>query len=100
MVGASGALAGIMGAYFFMYPYAEIEIWILFLPLFIKVPAIAFLGVWVIMQLYQATNNHSPIADVAWWGHLGGFIAGMLSHRLFLSPERGAPAGFDARARR
>jgi membrane associated rhomboid family serine protease len=99
VVGASGALAGIMGAYFFMYPYAKIEIWVFLLPLFVKVPAIAFLGVWVIIQLYQATSGQSGVADVAWWGHLGGFIAGMLTHRLFLCPERGAPAGFDSRGR-
>lgn len=86
-VGASGAIAGIMGAYFFMYPYARIVIWVLFLPLFVEVPAIAFLGLWVIIQLYKATTglaSASPYSEVAWFGHLGGFIAGMLVHRWFL----------------
>ncbi|MFM8333116.1 MAG: rhomboid family intramembrane serine protease [Candidatus Methylumidiphilus sp.] len=95
MVGASGALAGVLGAYFFMYPYARVVIWVFFLPLFFEVPAIGFLGIWVIIQLYQATGANAA-ADVAWWGHLGGFIAGVLTHRLFLSPARGAPPGFDA----
>ncbi|MDD5037096.1 MAG: rhomboid family intramembrane serine protease [Methylococcaceae bacterium] len=98
VVGASGALAGVMGAYFFMYPYARIVIWVFFLPLFVQVPAIAFLGVWVIIQLYKATNGlagNEPYADVAWWGHLGGFIVGVLLHRLFLLQERGPPPGFD-----
>lgn len=90
-VGASGAIAGIMGAFFFLYPYARIVIWVLFLPLFVPVPAIGFVGVWVIIQLYKATTgfaNPADYADVAWWGHLGGFIAGMLSFRLFLLYER------------
>ena len=68
------------------------------MPLFFEVPAIAFLGVWVIIQLFKATNGMaggSGVADVAWWGHLGGFIAGMVFYRLFLLPERGSPPGFD-----
>ena len=99
VVGASGALAGIMGAYYFMYPYSRIVIWVFFMPLFFEVPAIAFLGVWVIVQLYKATNvlmAGSTLADVAWWGHLGGFIAGMLCYKIFLLPGRGSPPGFDS----
>ena len=99
VVGASGALAGIMGAYYFMYPYSRIVIWVFFMPLFFEVPAIAFLGVWVIVQLYKATNGlmgGSAVTDVAWWGHLGGFIAGMLLYRPFLLPGRGSPPGFDS----
>lgn len=89
-VGASGAIAGIMGAFFFLYPYARIVIWVFFLPLFVEVPAIAFLGLWVIIQLYKATTSlgsADPYAEVAWFGHLGGFIAGMLLHRAFLLYE-------------
>ncbi|RYU57784.1 rhomboid family intramembrane serine protease [Methylolobus aquaticus] len=90
-VGASGAIAGVMGAFFFLYPYARIVIWVFFLPLFVPVPAIGFVGVWVILQLYKATTgfvNAAGYADVAWWGHVGGFIAGTLSYRLFLLWER------------
>jgi membrane associated rhomboid family serine protease len=89
-LGASGALAGVMGAYFFLFPYARIVIWMFFLPLFVRVPAIAFLGLWVIIQLAKATTPAvgAAIADVAWWGHLGGFVAGMLLHPLFLLRER------------
>jgi membrane associated rhomboid family serine protease len=92
-VGASGALAGVMGAYFFMYPYARIVIWVFLMPLFFELPAIAFLGAWVIFQLYKAMGGGAM--DVAWWGHVGGFIAGVSLYRLFLLPERGAPPGFD-----
>ena len=90
-VGASGAIAGVLGAYFFLYPYAKVIIWIpiLFLPIFIQVPAIAFLGVWVIFQLYEAATAFvagQAHLDVAWLGHLGGFMAGAFLHRFFLKP--------------
>lgn len=90
-IGASGAIAGIMGAYFFLFPYARIVIWVFFLPIFVEVPAIAFLGLWVIIQLYRITTGHAvsgEYSDVAWFGHMGGFIAGMLLHRLFLLRDR------------
>ncbi|MFN5746865.1 MAG: rhomboid family intramembrane serine protease [Methylococcaceae bacterium] len=90
-IGASGAIAGIMGAFFFMFPYARIVIWVLFLPLFVEVPAIAFLGIWVMVQLYHITTGLAASGshgDVAWFGHLGGFIGGMLLHPLFLLKSR------------
>lgn len=91
-VGASGAIAGVMGAYFFLFPYARIVIWIpiFLLPIFFEVPAIAFLGLWVIYQLYNATTatdlGHAS-TDVAWWGHVAGFITGVFLYRLFLRPR-------------
>lgn len=93
MIGASGGIAGIMGAFYFLLPRARIVIWVFLLPIFVQVPAIAFLGVWVIVQLYKITSGlagEGVDADVAWWGHLGGFIAGMLLHRFFLSTQRAA----------
>lgn len=91
-IGASGAIAGVMGAYFFLYPRARLVIWVFFLPLFVQVPAIAFLGIWVLIQMYKATNGLSAAghmhAEVAWWGHLGGFITGMLAYQLFLLNSR------------
>lgn len=96
VVGASGAIAGIMGAYFFLYPYARIIIWIplFFLPIFFEVPAIAFLGFWVIIQLKNATDTlvNQPFADVAWWGHLGGFLMGAVCYRYFIRED--APPGY------
>ncbi|MEQ1637313.1 MAG: rhomboid family intramembrane serine protease [Methylococcales bacterium] len=91
VVGASGAIAGVLAAYFFLYPYARVVIWIpiLLLPIFVNVPAIAFLGGWVIWQLYQATTIivfHSAEVTTAWWSHLGGFIAGGVLFRWFLLP--------------
>jgi membrane associated rhomboid family serine protease len=89
ILGASGAIAGVLAAYFFLYPYARVVIWvpILLLPIFIEIPAIAFLGGWVIWQLYQATTLivfHDTEVSVAWWAHLGGFIAGGILYRWFL----------------
>jgi membrane associated rhomboid family serine protease len=90
-IGASGGIAGIMGAYFFLFPYARIVIWVLFLPIFVEVPAIAFLGIWVIIQLYKVTTGMGTVSDgndVAWFGHLGGFLAGMFLYRPFLLEDR------------
>ncbi len=89
VVGASGAIAGVLGAYFFLYPFARVVVWIpiFFLPIVIHVPAIAFLGVWVIIQLHSATTSvlfEGVTVDVAWWAHLGGFMAGSLLYRLFI----------------
>ncbi|HLF97632.1 MAG TPA: rhomboid family intramembrane serine protease [Methylococcaceae bacterium] len=91
-VGASGAIAGVLGAYYFLYPYAKLVLWVpvFFLPIFIEVPAIAFLGVWVIIQLAKITaapDAGASVGDVAWWGHLGGFLAGAALYRLFVRRE-------------
>ena len=92
VVGASGAIAGVLGAYFFLYPYAKIVLWIpiLFLPIFVEVPAIVFIGVWVIFQMAKATTAimfYEGASDVALWAHLGGFIAGFLFFRFFLRKD-------------
>ena len=92
LVGASGAIAGVLGAYFFLYPYARVVIWvpILFLPIFFEVPAIAFIGVWVIFQMSKATTAlmfYDGASDVALWAHLGGFIAGFLLFKFFLRKD-------------
>ena len=87
VVGASGAIAGVLGAYFFLYPYAKVTV--LWFPALFEIPAIAFLGFWVIVQLHEATTSvvFGEPTTVAWWAHLGGFIAGAALHRLFLSQE-------------
>ena len=92
VVGASGAISGVLGAYFILYPYARIVVWLplLFLPIFFELPAISFLGFWVIMQIYKATTAlvfEEVVADVAWWAHLGGFVAGVFLYPLFLKNQ-------------
>ncbi len=91
-VGASGAIAGVLAAYFYLFPYARVIVWIFPFPLFVPVPAIAFLGLWVIIQAYKATTAmavQQSFADVAWWGHLGGFAAGFLLFRFFVVKDDG-----------
>lgn len=93
VVGASGAIAGVLGAYFYLFPFARviIVIPILFFPLLFEIPAIAFLGFWVILQLQKATTAaifSGTVVHEALWAHLGGFLAGALLHRFFLDPNR------------
>ncbi len=78
-IGASGAIAGVMGAYFILYPSSKILtlIPIIIIPWFVEIPAFLFLGFWFIMQFYNATGG-SGAAGIAWWAHVGGFIAGIL----------------------
>jgi hypothetical protein len=81
-VGASGAIAGVMGAYLLLYPRAQV---LALVPLFVimqmlVVPAWLFLGVWFAMQLLQGTFaiGNLESGGVAWWAHVGGFVAGVL----------------------
>lgn len=93
VVGASGAIAGVLGAYFFRFPYARVVIMvpILFFPFFFEVPAIAFLGLWVIMQLYElSTASVFPAlaGNSAWWSHLAGFAVGAAIHPFFIENKK------------
>ncbi len=85
-IGASGAIAGVMGAYFILYPRAKILtlIPIFFFPLFLEIPAYIFLGIWFLLQSLSAAGTTSHGAGIAWWAHIGGFLAGMLFLKLFL----------------
>ncbi len=91
-VGASGAIAGVMGAYFVMFPHAQVIVMfpILFYPLFFTIPAIVYLGVWYMTQLISGATvvSASHIAGgVAWWAHVGGFVAGIALYHFFLRPQ-------------
>ncbi len=85
-IGASGAIAGVMGAYFILYPRAKILtlIPIFFFPYFIEIPAFVFLGIWFVFQFLSAAGTATQAAGVAWWAHIGGFVFGMLFLGLFL----------------
>jgi len=83
VIGASGAIAGVMGAYFVLFPRARILTFIpiFIIPWFIEVPAVIFLGWWFLLQVFAGTIAQvlpSSGGGVAWWGHIGGFIAGVL----------------------
>ena len=86
--GASGAIAGVMGAYIVMFPKARILtlIPIFFFPLFVELSAFVYIGFWFLLQLFSGTLSlGSPATGggIAWWGHIGGFIAGILLLPLF-----------------
>lgn len=90
VVGASGAIAGVLAAYFFLYPLERVVVF--FPPILVHVPAITFLGLWVLLQLHNATASimfEGATVDVAWWAHLGGFVAGAVLYRLFLKKDSG-----------
>lgn len=85
-VGASGAIAGVMGAYFIMFPHSRIITLVPFIPFFIRVPAPIFLFIWFISQLRSGLMSGScgDIGGVAWWAHIFGFLAGMLLYKKFI----------------
>lgn len=84
-VGASGAIAAIMGAYVIMFPGSRIRV--LIPPIFIlRFPAYAFLGFWIVMQLLSGVGSQVAAGDgsgVAYWAHIGGFVYGVLFGLLY-----------------
>ncbi len=92
-VGASGAIAGVMGAYMVMFPHSRIIVMLplLFWPLVFEVPAVLFLFYWFALQLVTGTASllgPGQVGGVAWWAHVGGFVFGVLCYRLFLRRRR------------
>jgi len=79
-VGASGAIAGVMGAYFILYPRARVLTWLVF---FFYLPAWVILGYWFLVQFFSARASSLSYASqssggVAFWAHVGGFITGLV----------------------
>jgi len=94
-IGASGAVAGVMGAYLILYPHAKILtlIPIIFIPWFIEIPAFFFLGLWFVFQFISAAGSHGGIGGIAWWAHIGGFIFGIIFLKILLAlPGTGVSA--------
>ena len=95
MVGASGAIAGVMGAYFVLYPHSRI---VTLVPLFVfiqimEVPAILFLGFWFLLQFLSgvgsiAATAGEPAGGIAFWAHIAGFVAGISGVLVFRRRER------------
>jgi membrane associated rhomboid family serine protease len=82
-VGASGAIAGVMGAYLLLFPHARV---VTLVPIFIflqtiELPAVVFLGFWFLTNLLSGIGSlaaHTGAGGVAWWAHIGGFLVGLL----------------------
>jgi membrane associated rhomboid family serine protease len=96
MVGASGAIAGVLGGYFLLFPHSRI---LTLVPIFIfiqlmEIPAVVFLIFWFIFQFIQGPfSTVGEQGGVAWWAHIGGFVAGMI---LIFAFKKKTPARRDA----
>ncbi|NVM23193.1 MAG: rhomboid family intramembrane serine protease [Desulfobacterales bacterium] len=98
-IGASGAIAGVMGAYLVLYPRAKVLtlVPIFFFFQFIEIPAFFFLGLWFLLQFLSAAAAPAHAGGIAWWAHIGGFIFGIIFLKLFETlPETGARKKFHA----
>lgn len=94
MLGASGAVSGVMGAYFIFYPHARV---ITLVPIFIflhfmEIPAFFFLFFWFIIQFFYGTLTiYGGTLGIAWWAHIGGFLAGFfvaIIYKLYVGIRR------------
>src|SRR5436853_1770032 len=99
-VGASGAIAGVLGAYFVLFPRSQIVVLlpIFFFPFFFQLPAVLYLLFWFLSQVLSGTLaglTASQVGGIAFWAHVGGFAAGVVLHRLFILPERERPRRFE-----
>lgn len=95
-LGASGAISGILGAYFVLFPRHKIETLIIVFFGFlekIELPASVMLGYWFIIQIFSGIGSVGLRSQggVAWWAHIGGFVTGFLLIKLFLALEGGTP---------
>ncbi|NBC33053.1 MAG: rhomboid family intramembrane serine protease [Alphaproteobacteria bacterium] len=95
-LGASGAIAGVLGAHAMLFPKARIvivlPIW--FIPLFFRLSAMIFVAIWLGLQLLQGAGSLlSPTigAGIAWWAHIGGFLAGLLFVHILAPPGGPTP---------
>lgn len=96
-VGASGAIAGVMGAYILLFPYAKIVTMVpfFFYPVFLEIPAVFFLGLWFFSQVlsgFASIGNSSQVGGIAWWAHIGGFIAGGVLRFVFIRSHKNMPS--------
>jgi len=85
-IGASGAIAAVMGVYFFLYPKAKVQTLVFFIFItIVRLPAWIFLGIWFVLQLFEGTFGAAQ--GVAVWAHVGGFLFGVVI--AWISSRRG-----------
>jgi hypothetical protein len=98
-IGASGAIAGVLGAYLVLYPRARVLTW--FFVFIVYIPAWFVLGEWFVMQFLYGTASLSAaqagrdLGGVAFWAHVGGFVAGMLMIKVFPERARRSPYAYS-----
>lgn len=91
LVGASGAIAGVLAAYLLMFPHAKVRVFMVII-IFIRwiyVPAFVVLGVWLLIQVFAAPGSLSQSGGTAYFAHLGGFVAGLVLTPFFR--KKGVP---------
>jgi membrane associated rhomboid family serine protease len=94
VIGASGAIAGILGAYIVLYPRSRVVtlIFVFFFITTVRIPAMFYLGFWFLSQVYSGLTSLVGVSGgVAWWAHIGGFVFGLLMVRRFLFRPRPLP---------
>lgn len=97
-VGASGAIAGVLGAYFLLYPRARVLTW--FFVFIIYLPAWIVLGEWIVLQFFYGAATLSmqragkDVGGVAFWAHVGGFASGLVMVKLFGERQRRYPYAY------
>ena len=95
-IGASGAIAGVLGAYIVLFPRARVRtLFFFFLIFFVDVPAVVLLGLWFALQLLQGVGPAATTGGVAYMAHVGGFIAGMVLLFVF-RPRNTTPPRYAA----
>ncbi len=98
-VGASGAIAGVLGAYFVLFPRSRVLtlVPLFILPWFVEIPAMLYLAIWFLTQLSSgllaigSLGLTGGFGGIAWWAHIGGFVVGSLTVWLFLRRRRTVP---------
>lgn len=89
MIGASGAIGGVLGAYLLLHPKARVLVLVplgIFFPV-IRIPAVVVLGVWFLMQFLESATTPTGQGGVAYWAHIGGFVAGAVLIFVFRRPS-------------
>ena len=78
MVGASGAISGILGAYLVLFPFARVKTLVClgFFITIVRIPAVILLAIWILIQVFSGVVSGD--GGVAWFAHIGGFVAGMI----------------------
>ena len=93
LVGASGAIAGVMGGYLVLFPHSRVLVlvFLLFFVDIVEIPAVFFLGLWFVMQLVAGvgrTATDAATGGVAYWAHASGFVVGIIGVWIFRRPDR------------
>jgi len=88
-IGASGAIAAVLGAYFLYFPKSKVVTFIPFLLFiwFVRLPSVIYLGIWFVSQLFSGITSSSA-SGIAWWAHIGGFVFGLILALIIKGKER------------